>query len=69
MNRVPNMGRPRDMAQRQTLARVDDVDRRHRIASAREIIYEKKFAVNSAAVNRLLQPDSLVPTAVGAQLI
>lgn len=65
MDRVPNMGKPRDMAQRKTLARVDDEDRRHRIATARDNIYEKKYSVNSTvAVNALLQRDSLVPTAV-----
>jgi hypothetical protein len=58
------MGKRRDMAQRDTLARVDDVDRRHRIATARNLIYEKNYAVDSAAVKRLLQKDSLVPSAV-----
>jgi hypothetical protein len=54
----------RDMTQRETLARVDDLSRRNRVASAREIIYEKKYAVNSRAVENLLKPESLVPTAV-----
>jgi hypothetical protein len=61
---VANMGKPRDMAQRKTLARVDDVDRRHRVATARDLIYEKNYAVDSTAVKRLLEKDSLVPTAV-----
>lgn len=50
------------MAQRKTLARVDDQDRRNRVMAARRAIYEKNHSVNSAAVNRLLQKDSLVPT-------
>jgi hypothetical protein len=54
----------RDMAQRVTLARVDDTGRRNRVAAARETVYEKNYAVNSAAVENLLQEDSLVPTAV-----
>jgi len=58
------MGKPRDMAQRITLARVDDASRRHRVATARNIIYEKQYAVHSTAVENLLQADSLVPTAV-----
>ena len=58
------MGKPRDMAQRKTLARIDDVDRRHRIASAHDLIYEKNYAVDSAAIKRLLQKDSLVPAVV-----
>ena len=61
---VANMGRPRDMSQRVTLARVDDANRRHRVAAAREIIYEKNHAVNSTAVEKLLRENSLVPTAV-----
>jgi hypothetical protein len=52
------------MAQRETLARVDDLDCRHRVAVARDLIYEKNYAVDSAAVKRLLKEDSLVPTAV-----
>lgn len=52
------------MAQRKTLARIDDVDRRHRVASARDLIYEKNYAVDSAAIKRLLEKDSLVPAAV-----
>jgi hypothetical protein len=59
------MGRPRDMMQRVTLARIDGVNRRSRVAAARKCIYEKNYAVNSRVVENLLQEDSLVPTAVG----
>jgi hypothetical protein len=55
---------PRDMAQRKTLARVDDVNRANRIAAARKSIYEGDYKVNSRAVEDLLGEDSLVPTAV-----
>lgn len=58
------MGQRRDMAQRQTLARVDNVDRRSRVAAARKSIYENNYAVNSNAVKKLMQVDSSVPTAV-----
>jgi hypothetical protein len=58
------MGMRRDMTQRETLIRVDDLSRRNRVASAREIIYEKKYAVDSTAVENILRVDSLVPTAV-----
>ena len=58
------MGMHRDMTQRETLARVDDLSRRNRVASAREIIYEKKYAVDSNPVENILQVDSLVPTTV-----
>jgi anti-sigma28 factor (negative regulator of flagellin synthesis) len=54
----------RDMAQRMTLARVDDLKRRNRIEAAREAIYNKNYAVDSAPVEKLLQEESLVPTAV-----
>lgn len=58
------MGKPRDMEQRKTLAHVDDMDRCHRIAVVRDLIYQKNFSVDSAGVKRILQKDSLVPTAV-----
>jgi len=58
------MGKRQDMKQRKTLARVDDVDRRHRIETAHHLIYEKNYAVDSAAVKRLLGKDCLVPSAV-----
>lgn len=66
LDRVANMGMRRDMAQRRTLARIDDVKRRDRIETAREKIYEKGYVVDSRAVEDLLQEDSLVPTAVRA---
>jgi hypothetical protein len=52
------------MTQRKTLARVDDLSRRNRVASAREVIYEKNYAVDSKPMEDLLKVDSLVPTAV-----
>lgn len=58
------MGKPRDMSQRVTLARVDDVKRRTRVGAARKAIYEQDLGVDSAAVERLLKDDSLVPAAV-----
>jgi hypothetical protein len=64
LDRVNNMGMRQDMTQRETLARVDDTDRRNRVATAREHIYEKNYLVHGAAVERLLQKDSLVPTTV-----
>lgn len=62
-DRVNNMGKQRDIRQRETLARLDDVDHRHRVAVARDLIYKKNYAVDSTAVKRLLGKDSLVPTA------
>jgi hypothetical protein len=64
LDRMAKMGRRRDMTQRQTLARTDDVKRRNRVETARELIYRKNYGISSKAVERLLQEDSLVPTAV-----
>ncbi|KAI0055695.1 hypothetical protein BV25DRAFT_1815207 [Artomyces pyxidatus] len=61
-DRIDKLGSPQDMQERQTLARVDDARRRSQISSARKIIYEKDYAVNSAAVERILKEESLVPT-------
>jgi hypothetical protein len=58
------MGKHRDIAQRVTLARTDDADRRYRVAIARDLIYEKNYAVDSTAVKRLLGKGSFVPTVV-----
>ena len=65
MVRVPNMGMSRDLAQRVSLAHVDDVDRRARVQAARMAIYENNHPVNGAAIKRLLNQDSLVPSIVG----
>jgi hypothetical protein len=62
------MGMPLDMMQSQTLARVDNEDRRRKIAIAREIIYDKNYAVDTENVETLLQPQSLVPSSVSAQI-
>ncbi len=60
------MGKKRDMAQRISLARVDDLHRRGLVKAARENIYVKNYMTDSKAVEDLLGKNSLVPTAVGA---
>lgn len=55
-----------DMRQRTTLARIDNEDRRQKVDSARNIIYNKNYAVDTENVETLLQPQSLVPTSVCA---
>ena len=66
MDRVPNMGMRRDMMQRATLARVDNVDRRSFMNNPREKIYVKDYAVDSKVViGERLHEQSLVPVAVG----
>ena len=64
LNQVHNMGKPSDMLRRNSLARVDDNTRRGDINSARRLIYQQNYQVNSAAVERILRPNSLVPTVV-----
>ncbi len=59
------MGMTQDMKERKTLARVDDDSRRRKVEIAREIIYEKNYAVDNNNVEAILSPESLVPTAVG----
>ena len=60
------MGMTLDMKQRETLARVDNEDRRWKVNSAREIIYKKNYAIDNDNIETLLQLQSLVPTSVSA---
>jgi hypothetical protein len=62
------MGMRRDMIQRETLARIDDENRRRKVSVAREIIYQKNYAVDTDNVETLLQPESLVPTSVSTHI-
>jgi len=55
---------PRDMAQRTTMARIDNNARQGKITAARRLIYDKGYIVTSAAIEGLLKDESLVPTAV-----
>lgn len=64
LSHVHNLGMARDRAQRVTMARVDDSQRRNLVSAARKFIYEKNLQVNSSAVENLLRGMSLVPTAV-----
>src|ERR1700676_4664332 len=66
LDRVANIGMRRDMTQRRTLTRIDDVKWRNLVEKAREKIYEKGYVVDSRAVEDFLQEHSLVPTAVCA---
>ena len=61
------MGMKRNMKQRETLARVDDESRRQKVAAARNIIYNKNYAVNTDNMETLLMPQSLFPTMVSVQ--
>jgi hypothetical protein len=63
-SRIRNLGMTLDMRQRLSLARVDNDARKRKIQTARQIIHEKNYAVNSEAVENLLKDESLVPTSV-----
>jgi hypothetical protein len=67
--RFQNLGMIRDMKQRETLARIDDDIKRHKVDVARQIIYQKKYAVDSKHVKTLLKEQSLAPTAVSTSLV
>ena len=64
MAHVPNMGMSRDLAQRVSLTHVDDVDRCARVQAAQTAVNENNHPVNGAAIKRLLDQDSLVPSMV-----
>jgi hypothetical protein len=53
-----------DMQQRKALARIDDYRRRSTVSTARDIVYDKNYAVNSKVLDPLLTEQSLVPTIV-----
>jgi hypothetical protein len=69
LDRVHNMGMCEDMAQRKSLARIDDIGRHRRLGAAREAIYIANSAVDGVAVENLLKEDSLVPTAVSIVVV
>ena len=53
-----------DILQRAILARRDTEERRERIFSARQLIYEGQYVIDTPQVEALLKPESLVPTIV-----
>jgi hypothetical protein len=57
-------GTKQDRNKREALVRVDNLSRRAKVESARQLIYEQNWAVDSKPIQRLLQPESLVPTEV-----
>jgi len=65
---VPDMGTANDMKLRKSLARVDNEERRHKVQMARQLIYNKRYVVNSKVVEGILKKESLVPTTVSCAL-
>ena len=66
---IRKLGLSSDRRQRRTNSRVDDLYRQSKITSARRIIYEENYRINSAAVERILKEESLVPNLVGRSFL
>ncbi|KAI0308950.1 hypothetical protein OF83DRAFT_1072758, partial [Amylostereum chailletii] len=61
MSKAGETGTKKDKKQRVQNVRRDDAQRRKAVEEARHLIYHKRNQVNSAAVERILQPKLLVP--------
>ncbi|KDQ61191.1 hypothetical protein JAAARDRAFT_55886 [Jaapia argillacea MUCL 33604] len=62
LDQVGELGQKVDMQHCETQAWVDDEQRQNKVKLAWSFIYEKRYVVNSKAVNRVLQSESWVPT-------
>jgi hypothetical protein len=69
MARFRNLGMKLDTKQRMSHARVDNDRQKQKIASARNIIYEKGYAVDSQTVDDILKDESWVPTFVSSNVV
>ena len=67
LSKVHQVGMKSNRKARCTLVRVDDDRYKHLISTTRSAIYERNFDVDSAAVEHMLKPQSLVPTSVSNQ--
>ena len=61
------MGAPNDMRRRQLLAHTDDDNRQNKVLRARELIFERNYAVNTPQIEKLLRDQSLVPITVSKE--
>jgi hypothetical protein len=64
LSRMHSLGMKRDRKAWTTLACVDNQQRHQLITSTRKAIYKHNFDVDSAAVECMMKPQSLVPTTV-----
>lgn len=62
--KIRNLGMPQDRQQRRTRSRVDTLQRRAKVTSARKLLYDGGYRVGSSAVENILKEDSLVPNQV-----
>ena len=53
-----------DSTERLHLARVDTLEHHQKVSKCRDLIYQRKYAVNSMVVEGILRPESLVLMAV-----
>lgn len=58
------MGSKRDLNRRQKKTRVDSVQRQHNVERTREFIYQQGSPLDGPAVDRMMGPQSWVPTRV-----
>lgn len=69
LSEVHNIGMPLDRSDRKTKARCDNTARQNKVNEARSLINDYGHIVNSADVERLLKPESLVPTSVSYPML
>lgn len=63
-DQVHKLGLPMDRILRMTSQRNDDANLRTKIASAKRLIYDKGYVVDSKVVDEMLKGESLVPNTV-----
>lgn len=63
-SQIREVGTPADMAIRTAQRRLDNEERQRKVDSARRLIYESGYVVNSDKVDKFLKSESLVPTEV-----
>ena len=61
---IHHFGTEGDFQQRELLARRDSRERRNKVVTARWLIYEQNYVVDTPQVEALLKEESLVPTKV-----
>lgn len=66
---MKNVATTNDLLERDILSRHDTADRCAKITSARGLIYEGQYVVDTPQVEALLKPESLVPTIVSVFLL
>jgi hypothetical protein len=63
-SKIPLIGSKTDVKQRLNLVRVDSEERQRDVEDARRLMFEKGVNITSEKVEKILRPESLVPTRV-----